>query len=168
MKAMDRLEDTIYAVKKVRLHLPLCDDLRTELKNHKVFREVKALASSTTQELKHTVRYFNSWLEDLTPTEVEEEKELLSKYAGRKRLSSINENEELSGKKSSQKSSDSLTGNSKSSRRQAQTDDDEINSDDYYDEESECITKTGDLDSRHSIVRLTEAERGYLSVNLYM
>lgn len=45
-KVLDKLEEQVYAVKKVRLHLPMCDDLRQELKNHKVFREVIALASS--------------------------------------------------------------------------------------------------------------------------
>lgn len=66
MKVLDRLEDQFYAVKKVRLHLPLCDDLMQELKKHKVYREVKALSNTSSQELKHTVRYYNSWLEDLT------------------------------------------------------------------------------------------------------
>lgn len=114
MKAMDRLEDTLYAVKKVRLHLPLCDDLRQELKNHKVFREVRALASSTTQELKHTVRYFNSWLEDLTHEEIIEEQDQLIRYShNRKRLSSINENDERQHSNPDMQSNDSLTGNSK-------------------------------------------------------
>jgi serine/threonine protein kinase len=66
-KVLDRLEEQIYAVKKVRLHLPISDDLRHALKNHKVYREVLALASyNKTFELKHTVRYHSSWLEDLS------------------------------------------------------------------------------------------------------
>lgn len=93
LKVMDRLEEQIYAVKKVRLHLPRCDDLRQELKNHKMYREVRALAGNNSQELKHTVRYFNSWLEDLTEEERQEESDRLFKYSSRKRLSSINENE---------------------------------------------------------------------------
>jgi translation initiation factor 2-alpha kinase 4 len=56
MKVKDRLEEQIYAVKKVRLHLPISDDMRQELKNHKVYREVLALASNNNSfELKHTV-----------------------------------------------------------------------------------------------------------------
>jgi hypothetical protein len=39
------MTDQLYAVKKVRLHLPLSEDLRSEIKNHKVYREVMALAS---------------------------------------------------------------------------------------------------------------------------
>jgi len=44
MKVIDRLEDTTYAVKKVRLHLSMPGDLTQQLKNHKYYREVKALA----------------------------------------------------------------------------------------------------------------------------
>ena len=70
MKVKDRLEEQIYAVKKVRLHLPISDDMRQELKNHKVYREVLALASNNNSfELKHTVRYHSSWLEDLSMEE---------------------------------------------------------------------------------------------------
>lgn len=92
MKVKDRLEEQIYAVKKVRLHVPVSEDLRAELRKHKVFREVLALASSNSVELKHTVRYYNSWLEDLTPVEVLEEEERLEKYK-RRRLSSIAESD---------------------------------------------------------------------------
>jgi hypothetical protein len=53
--------------------LPFCEDLQKELKKHRVYREVFALASRTSKELKHTVRYFNSWLEDLTEIELREE-----------------------------------------------------------------------------------------------
>ena len=67
-KVKHRLEDQLYAVKKVRLHLPISEDLRNELKCHKVFREVLALANSL--ELNHTVRYFNSWVEELTVEEI--------------------------------------------------------------------------------------------------
>ena len=69
MKVIDRLEEQLYAVKKVRLHLPMCDNLEREIKNHKVYREVRALSSNNSYELKHTVRYFNSWLEELTEEE---------------------------------------------------------------------------------------------------
>jgi len=65
-KCEDRLEEQIYAVKKVRLHLPLTDDLFLELKRHKIYREVKAMSGSSFVELKHTVRFFSSWLEDLS------------------------------------------------------------------------------------------------------
>lgn len=80
MKVKDRLEETLYAVKKIRLHLKVCDDLRQELKSHKVFREVSILASSSSLELKHTVRYFNSWLEDLTTEEQQAEEAQLLKF----------------------------------------------------------------------------------------
>lgn len=47
---LDKFEDRFYAVKKVRLHLPFDEntDLRSELKKHRVFREVQALASADT------------------------------------------------------------------------------------------------------------------------
>jgi hypothetical protein len=48
-------------------------DLRKELKNHRVFMEVLALASSNSEELKHIVRYFNSWVEDFSKDEMDEE-----------------------------------------------------------------------------------------------
>jgi hypothetical protein len=57
-------------VKKVRLHLPVTEDLKAELRNHKVFREVRALSSSSCLSLSHTVRYYNCWFEDLTEKEV--------------------------------------------------------------------------------------------------
>jgi signal transduction histidine kinase len=53
----------------------MCEDLEREIKNHKVYREVRALSSNTSYELKHTVRYFNSWLEELTEAEQFEEQE---------------------------------------------------------------------------------------------
>jgi len=46
--------------------------------------------------LKHTVRYYSHWLEELLPEELREEEEKLEKY--RKRLSSVNESEENSAK----------------------------------------------------------------------
>jgi len=44
-KVKEKMTDQIYAVKKVRLHLPLTEDLIPEIRNHKVYREVMALAS---------------------------------------------------------------------------------------------------------------------------
>lgn len=74
MKVIDKFEEQFYAVKKVRLHLPLCDDLMQELKKHRVYREAKAVFNmKTSDDLKHTVRYYNSWFEDLTPEEIQEE-----------------------------------------------------------------------------------------------
>ena len=76
MKVIDRtLGDITYAIKKVRLHLSLPGDCAEQLKSHKVFREVIALVKSTTQECNFTVRYFNSWIEDLTAEELVEENE---------------------------------------------------------------------------------------------
>ena len=51
------------------------------------------MASSNSLELKHTVRYFNSWLEELSPEEIIEEQQKLIRYETKRRLSSINENE---------------------------------------------------------------------------
>ena len=66
MKVKDKFDDQLYAVKKVRLHLAIDDDLLLQLKNHRMFREVFALSKYKSTELKHLVRYFNSWLEELT------------------------------------------------------------------------------------------------------
>lgn len=41
-KARDKFEEKVYAVKKIRLHLPLKEDLVKALKGHKVYREVLA------------------------------------------------------------------------------------------------------------------------------
>lgn len=67
----------------MRLHLPLPQvtdqlDLRAALRDHKVYREVKALSSNV--QLKSVVRYYNSWLEDLTEAEIQDEKEQLKAY----------------------------------------------------------------------------------------
>jgi hypothetical protein len=93
MKVKDRLEERTYAVKKVRLHLPITDDLRSELRNHKVYREVLAL-SDRNLELSHTVRYYNGWFEELTPEEVEEEKYQLERYNNGRKLSNITESQD--------------------------------------------------------------------------
>ena len=73
MVIKDRLEDVYYAVKKVRLHLPKNGDFEENIKNHRVFREVTALSKTTYQEMKHVVRFYNSWLEDLSVKERKEE-----------------------------------------------------------------------------------------------
>jgi translation initiation factor 2-alpha kinase 4 len=69
MMIKDQLEDVYYAVKKVRLHLPSSGDFGENVRNHRVFREVTALSKSSYQEMKHVVRYYNSWLEDLSTQE---------------------------------------------------------------------------------------------------
>jgi serine/threonine protein kinase len=100
--AKDRLEDVFYAIKKVRLHLPSTGDFGENVRNHRVFREVTALSKSSYQEMKHVVRYYNSWLEDLTPQERRHEQLKMQKYKERaKRLSSVEEDE--SGSKWSHK-----------------------------------------------------------------
>jgi hypothetical protein len=53
---------------------------------------VLALANSL--ELNHTVRYFNSWVEELTVEEILEEEAKLERYSRKKRLSSIAESDE--------------------------------------------------------------------------
>lgn len=153
MKVIDRLEDTTYAVKKVRLHLSMPGDLTQQLKNHKYYREVKALAQSNTQECNFTVRYFNSWIEDLTAEELVEENESLQRFHMRRRLSSIQD----------ESNSDSLTGNSKQKSADYYCSEEELES-----ESSRMLTKTGDLDSRQSLVQLSEADRTFLSINLFI
>lgn len=81
MVIKDRLEEMLYAVKKVRLHLPKNGDFEENIKNHRVFREVTALSKTTYQEMKHVVRFYNSWLEDLTIQERKEEQAKISKFA---------------------------------------------------------------------------------------
>lgn len=92
-KVREKMTDQLYAVKKVRLHLPLTEDLRSEIKNHKVYREVMALASLSAHQLRNTIRYFVSWFEEIDGAEKEEEREKLNKYK-RRRLSSVSENKE--------------------------------------------------------------------------
>lgn len=73
--------------------MPLTEDLRSEIKNHKVYREVMALASLSAHQLRNTIRYFVSWFEEIDGIEKEEEREKLNKYK-RRRLSSVSENKE--------------------------------------------------------------------------
>ena len=75
-KVQDRLDLELYAVKKVRIHLLKTDDLSSEIRNHKVFREIQALAKKNF-ELQHTVRYYNSWLEELSIEEQQAESDKL-------------------------------------------------------------------------------------------
>ena len=82
-KVREKMTDQLYAVKKVRLHLPLTEDLRSEIKNHKVYREVMALASLSSHQLRNTIRYFVSWFEEIDGAEKEEEREKLNKYKRR-------------------------------------------------------------------------------------
>ena len=137
-----------------------------ELKKHRVYREAKAVFNmKTSDDLKHTVRYYNSWFEDLTPGEIEEEEIQKERYAMRRqRLSSVDE--------SAQSNSDSLTGNSRDKRLREimseESDQGPSDSEYSYDEESEAITKTGDLNSRQSIVRLMDQQKEYWSVNFFI
>jgi len=47
MLVKDKLEDVLYAVKKVRLHLPSDGDFSENVRNHRVFREVMALSKTS-------------------------------------------------------------------------------------------------------------------------
>lgn len=60
------------------------------------------------KELDHTVRYFNSWVEDLTKEERKEEIQKLERYRS-KRLSSINEEENSDELRSSYEDNHSRT-----------------------------------------------------------
>jgi hypothetical protein len=159
----DRLEEVFYAVKKVRLHLPKDGNFEHHVRNHRVFREVAALSKSSQQDMRNVVRYYNSWLEDLSPSERKEEKFKLEKYNTKreKRLSSINESDEVrSGdqSESARRMSDSSYG-----------DEDDIGYDSFSDESSSAFeTTTGALDSRQSIVRYSMKNQGYVSVNLFI
>ena len=64
-KARHKLEGTLYAVKKVRVHLSTEGDLIEQLRKHKTYREVLALSTAKIG-LKHTVRYYTSWFENLS------------------------------------------------------------------------------------------------------
>ena len=70
----------------------------------------------------------------------------------RRRLSSIQD----------ESNSDSLTGNSK------QKSADYCSEEELESESSGMLTKTGDLDSRQSLVQLSEADRTFLSINLFI
>lgn len=45
-KASHKLEETIYAIKKVRVHLSTEGDILKQIQNHRTYREVKALSTS--------------------------------------------------------------------------------------------------------------------------
>ncbi len=62
------LDNNIYAIKKVKLHL----GHKETLKDHKVYREIQAI---TMLDPKHIIRYYTSWVEALDDEErVEEER----------------------------------------------------------------------------------------------
>ena len=88
--------------------------------------------------------------------------ELLERYKNKKQA--LDEMED---------NSDSLTGQSKDKNTfgSQEDDDDYADEEDLYDQEedkSEFMTRTGDLDSRQSLVRFDEQSARYISVNLYI
>ncbi|CAI2363905.1 unnamed protein product [Moneuplotes crassus] len=74
VKAKHILDNNIYAIKKIKLHLGIDQDIR----EHKVFREVQAM---TIVNHPNVVRYYTSWLE-LAPQEEQqlERKKMLKRY----------------------------------------------------------------------------------------
>ena len=67
------LDNSIYALKKVKLHLGLKETLHT----HKVYREIQAI---TKLEPKNIIRYYTCWIEELDSKELKEEKRLVEKF----------------------------------------------------------------------------------------
>lgn len=60
------LDNNIYAIKKVKLHLGLDETLQ----DHKVYREIKAI---TMLDPKNVIRYYICWIEALEEGEKEAE-----------------------------------------------------------------------------------------------
>eukprot|EP00347_Sterkiella_histriomuscorum_P009058 403342686 len=56
------LDDNIYAIKKIKLHLGIAETLQ----NHKVYREIQAI---TKLEPKNIIRYYTCWIEGLDDEE---------------------------------------------------------------------------------------------------
>jgi len=88
-KATDKNTDKVYALKKIRLHLPLKENLdelnlRAELKGHKVFRELQIMTTCADAELQNVVRWYGYWLEDITPEDIKQEQDLLDRYWNKK------------------------------------------------------------------------------------
>ena len=59
---MHKLDGNYYAIKKIRIHLALDQDI----KQHKVYREIMALPQLNH---KNVVRYFGCWAESVEPKE---------------------------------------------------------------------------------------------------
>jgi translation initiation factor 2-alpha kinase 4 len=56
------LDNNIYAIKKIKLHLGLSETLQ----DHKVYREIQAI---TSLEPKNIIRYYTCWIEGLEDDE---------------------------------------------------------------------------------------------------
>lgn len=72
-KARYLLDNNIYAIKKVKLHL---GDKET-LTDHKVFREIQAI---TMLDPKNIIRYYTCWIEELDEEEDRLEKMMVQKF----------------------------------------------------------------------------------------
>ena len=72
VRAMHIFDNNIYAIKKIKLHLGIDQDVR----DHKVFREVQAM---TMVNHVNVVRYFTSWLELVDKEEQEKERRKMKK-----------------------------------------------------------------------------------------
>ncbi|CDW72224.1 protein kinase domain containing protein [Stylonychia lemnae] len=64
------LDDNIYAIKKIKLHLGVAETLQ----NHKVYREIQAI---TKLEPKNIIRYYTCWIEGLDELELQNEKKFV-------------------------------------------------------------------------------------------
>lgn len=53
-----RLDQNIYAIKKIRIHLPLDQDI----KDHKVYAEIQTMPQMCH---KNIVRYYSCWIESV-------------------------------------------------------------------------------------------------------
>jgi translation initiation factor 2-alpha kinase 4 len=75
-KARYLVDDNIYAVKKVKLHLGLAETLH----NHKVYREIQTISKL---EPKNILRYYTCWIEGLDSQEMTTEKKFIERLIKR-------------------------------------------------------------------------------------
>jgi len=113
--------------------------------------------------MRNVVRYYNSWLEDLSHSELKEEKLKLEKYNNKRkqRLSRVQESDE------NRSGDHSAIGRKLSDSSYDEEDDQSFDS--FNDESSSAFeTTTVALDSRESIVTYSNKNQGYISVNLFI
>jgi eukaryotic translation initiation factor 2-alpha kinase 1 len=67
------LDDSIYALKKVKLHIGTNETLQ----DHKVYREIYSI---TKLEPRNILRYYTCWIEALEHDELNREKKLVEKF----------------------------------------------------------------------------------------
>ena len=97
------LDNNIYAIKKVKLHLGGSETLH----EHKVYREIQAI---TKLEPKNIIRYYTCWIEELDGKDLKQEEILVKKFKKNleiKRAKALKQREQKEQRKQSEQRAES-------------------------------------------------------------